>query len=376
LVLILQSNIAVIKIVNAHAKLQERLSFIRAFRKQHEQLYNTIVKVSKNDSSTGSTAVQDVLMAFESVKTINVLDLTAEGNEIWVAAEISYNDRVSRVENQIIATLRDRLGAAKNANEMFRVFSKFNSLFIRPKIRGAIQEYQNQLIESVKDDIKTLHDKFKLTYRSTASSKMGKVRDLPPVSGAIIWARQIERQLGTYMKRVEDVLGRGWEMYAEGQKLAQESMLFRKKLDTKPVFAAWLEDITKRDLSVTGRVFEIKKVHGSGYQLSVNFDSQIISLFKEVRNMIWLNFQVPHSIANSAKDAKRVYPFAVGLIETCRTYTQVSGVLGKNPDILPLVAGYQGAVHELIKKGIQERWDYFVNTFESRAIIEPVCCYL
>jgi dynein heavy chain 1 len=201
-VLFLPSDISVIKIVNAHAKLQERLSFIRAFRKQHEQLYNTIVKVSKNDSTNGSTAVQDVLMAFESVKSINVLDLTAEGNEIWIAAENSYNDRVSRVENQIIATLRDRLGAAKNANEMFRVFSKFNSLFIRPKIRGAIQEYQNQLIESVKDDIKKLHDKFKLTYRSTASSKMGRVRDLPPVSGAIIWARQIERQLGTYMKRV------------------------------------------------------------------------------------------------------------------------------------------------------------------------------
>jgi dynein heavy chain 1 len=168
------------------------------------------------------------------------------------------------------------------------------------------------------------------------------------------------------------VLGRGWEMYADGQKLSQESMLFRKKLDTKPVFAAWLDDISNRDLSVTGRVFEVKKVHGSGLQLSVNFDSQIISLFKEVRNMIWLNFQVPHTVANSAKDAKRVYPFAVSLIETCRTYAQTSDVLKNNPYILPLVAGYQSAAHELIKRGIQERWDYFVNTFESRAVIEPV----
>ena len=42
---------------------------------------------------------------------------------------------------------------------MFRVFSKFNALFVRPKIRGAIQEYQTQLIDSVKEDIKRLHDK-------------------------------------------------------------------------------------------------------------------------------------------------------------------------------------------------------------------------
>jgi hypothetical protein len=58
-----------------------------------------------------------------------------EGTEIWVAAENAYNERVARVENQIIARLRDRLGTARNANEMFRVFSKFNALFVRPKVR-------------------------------------------------------------------------------------------------------------------------------------------------------------------------------------------------------------------------------------------------
>ena len=48
----------------------------------------------------------------------------AEDIEIWVTAEHAYNERVSRVENYIIARLRDRLGTARNANEMFRVFSK------------------------------------------------------------------------------------------------------------------------------------------------------------------------------------------------------------------------------------------------------------
>lgn len=94
-----------------------------------------------------------------------------------MTAENAYNERVARVENQIIARLRDRLGTARNANEMFRVFSKFNALFVRPKvfyqpslnvhnylsqcvqIRGAIQEYQTQLIDSVKEDIKRLHEK-------------------------------------------------------------------------------------------------------------------------------------------------------------------------------------------------------------------------
>ena len=39
---------------------------------------------------------------------------------------------------------------AKNANEMFRIFSRFNALFVRQRIRGAIKEYQTQLIQRVK----------------------------------------------------------------------------------------------------------------------------------------------------------------------------------------------------------------------------------
>lgn len=208
-----------------------------------------------------------------------------------------------------------------------------------------------------------------MTYRTALSSQMAVARDVPPVSGAIIWARQIERQLGLYMNRVEDVLGKGWELYAEGQKLASESQSFTKKLDTKPIFNAWLEDIQKRDLNIAGKVFEIRlnRSLGNIYQLSVNFDSQIISLFKEVRNMIWLNFQVPHVVTNSAKDAKRVYPYAVSLQETVRTYSQISTVISKWPELSPLVAIYRSNIHEIISKGIQVRWEFFVNSVDIRS---------
>lgn len=77
---------------------------------------------------------------------------------------IRYDERIDRVETRITARLRDQLGTAKNANEMFRIFSRFNALFVRPHIRGAIREYQTQLIQRVKDDIEALHDKFKVSY--------------------------------------------------------------------------------------------------------------------------------------------------------------------------------------------------------------------
>lgn len=153
-----------IKIVAAHHTLQERLSYLRGFRKQHEQL-RVMTGPTKGLKGVGGDALTDIDMeeevkiAFESVKNIDVLDVTvgksrfrsplgcvsfsishplshsSGGTEIWVTAETAYNERVARVENQIIARLRDRLGTARNANEMFRVFSKFNTLLVRQKVR-------------------------------------------------------------------------------------------------------------------------------------------------------------------------------------------------------------------------------------------------
>jgi Dynein heavy chain, N-terminal region 1 len=85
-------------------------------------------------------------------------------------------------------------------------------------------------------------------------------------------------------------------------------------------------------MGVNGRLFEIVRLRGGEFQLAVNFDPQVITPFKEVRNLLWLNFQVPHAIMNMAKDAKRVCPHAVSLMETARTY-------GKTLD---LVANYKG----------------------------------
>ena len=176
------------------------------------------------------------------------------------------------------------------------------------------------------------------------------MRGLPPIA-ATIWARQTEQQLLTYMKRPEDVLGKGWELYAEGQKLRSESAAFRSKLDTRQVFEAWLHDINRRDMGAAGRLFEVVRLRGGGFQLAVNFDPQITTLFKDVRNLLWPGFQVPHAITNMAKDAKQVYPHAVGLMETVRTYGQTLDLVEHNKGIEWLVAEYRNEAQRMVMKG-------------------------
>lgn len=374
-----------IKVVSRHVKLQERLEYINNFRTNHEQLQRTIVEVlgSNNlsmaytDESNGDQAVlieeigdvdavKEVSQAYAALKDVDVLDVSEEGTDIWAQAEATYNDRTSRVENSIIARLRDRLATAKTANEKFRVFSKFNALFVRPKIRSAITKYQSDLIKSVKDDIVALQNRFLLQYGHAEAHAMAQLRDLPSVAGAIIWARQIEKQLDGYMKKVEAVLGQDWALHNEGEKLLEESTMFRKKLDTTPIYQAWLHEVQRRKITISGRLFSIAKNRAleNSLTLMINFDPQVIALFKEVRNMIWLNYQVPHAISSVSKEAKRVYPYAVRLMDSVRSLAQTNRVIESMTKASILLSGYQNDVHNLISKGGILKWESFVHSFD------------
>lgn len=374
-----------IKISKKHSELESRIRYVSTFRDNHEQLQRTIVNVlgpkatipgvAAETSDTNDAvmeemgdvdAVAEVRSAWEALQNVDLLDVTEQGKERWVRAENLYNERTTRVENSIISRLRDRLATAKTANEMFRVFSKFNALFVRPKIRGAIQEYQNQLMDHVKQAINGLHERFKQQYGHSEAHAMAQLRDLPPVSGAIIWARQIEFQLDGYMRKVEAVLGPDWTLHSEGHKLQEESELFKKKLDTARIFDAWLNDVGRRKISISGQLFEITRVRSAGgiLELAVNFDPQIITLFKETRNLTWQSYAVPHAITTVSKDAKRVYPYAVSLMESVRTLSQTLRQISTMGEESVLLNGYRNEVYKLISDGVPLRWESFINSHE------------
>lgn len=371
-----------VRIVPQHAATQERLRYVNRFRNDHEQLLQTIVNVLGNSHGRGPAgeesgavvieelgdvdAVEEVTAAYEIVRHVNVLDLSEEGTRVWNQAEQQYSERTSRVEDSIIATLRDRLGKAKTANEMFRVFEKFNALLVRQKVQSATKAYQAQLLDNVKTAIASLHDRFKQQYGGSEAQMMAQLRDIPPVAGAILWVRQIESQLDSYMSKVQAVLGEDWKSHAEGEKLLTESDMFRRKLTTRDIYEVWLHDVQSRDVSVTGRLFVITRSRSANgaLELGVNFDNHAISLFKEVRNLTWLSYQIPHRIATTAKQAQRVYPYALSLMESVAGYSAAVRTIQAMPNMVSLMAGYEKEVQNLFTTGVRLRWDSFIHSYE------------
>lgn len=137
-----------------------------------------------------------------------------------------------------------------------------------------------------------------------------------------------------------------------------------------------MKQTESRNYEAVGRIFFIEKKQ-QRLTLKVNFDQGMITLFKEVRNLLWLQFRVPFQVQLTSSRAQQVwatlsavvvveaavadcsdaqvYPFAVSLMESNRTYNRSCEKL--HEDIVPLVATFQVAVQEAIGEGFQLHWE-------------------
>jgi dynein heavy chain 1 len=71
---------------------------------------------------------------------------------------------------------------------MFKVFSFFQPLFTRPRIKVAIREYQNQILQQVAKDIQTLKEKYMSERGNDQNNLLTGLRDYPAISNNITWA--------------------------------------------------------------------------------------------------------------------------------------------------------------------------------------------
>lgn len=138
----------------------------------------------------------------------------------------------------------------------------------------------------------------------------------------------------------------GWQDHVEGQKLKEDGDAFKSQLDTKTVFDNWVSRVNQRNFAVSGSIYLLEQIRSDAevesvvrkLRLRVNFQQEIITLSKEVRNLKWLGFRVPLTIINKAHQANQLYPFAVSLTESVNTYGAVCARVDERPQLKAKVA--------------------------------------
>ncbi len=351
--------------------LQSRLNAIYDFREQHEKIlsiFSTVLLYQGDgtDHSVYSTEIShsrdEVIAELEESyqvlvrSLVDVFDISPSGALNWTSARQLYDRKLEKTEEKMTKLLEMSLNKCQSAEEMFKVFSFFNPLFFRPAIRNAVNSFRTVLLRNVRDDIKKLETKFKFRYDDSNEKKASDARDIPPLAGRIIWARQIDNQLTTIMKRMEDVLGVGWEDHFEGKELKEICTELRNYLDTDKLYSDWLSEQLKVDQAQKyGKFKDFLLLVNSDNSIKVNFDEKQVVIFKEVRYLEWLlpgmttaHKTIPLTIRAQSKECYNRYPVAMALSAALNTFTNVK--LNINDSNSLLLSNHIQTVREVIKE--------------------------
>lgn len=321
-------------------------------------------------------SLDEVSLAFEDIRDVDTLDLSDEGEETLVYFEYplltlrnhafsysfqnavrTYYARIDRVEAVIIKKLKSRLDLATTANDMYRVFQRFIMLDFRPNVKAALGEYKSHFVEKVLDDIEKLQEHFNHPYKESSAFHCAVLRDIPPVGGAIAWAKHVHRRVEKLIDRVATVMGEGWEATEEGGKLVSVRDAFESSLDTDVLYERWLQEMESSDLEVKGLVFGVEEKPGGEGQLllSVNFDLKLVTFFKEVRHLVALGYGVPVPLRLVAQQVQNVHLVAQTLTTTISAYNQALFML---PSLLStLLVDSHDAVREQLAIGCALKWE-------------------
>lgn len=355
-----------IKVAAAHAPLRARLEYLQRFRAAHEELAEMADVGRAWSSSTNVPLLTELHAALDGIRAVDTLDVSEKGTETLAAAEAQYNARIAHVESQLIEKLRTLLAHAQSAREQLRVLAQCNRLFVRPKVRAAVQEYQQVLLQSVQADISALQAKFRAGFRGSDAHLAAQLRHQPEIVGAIVWANEIERQLQVYLQRVQDVLGTGWEHYADGQRIYAESTTFARKLDTRPLLAAWSQDAARRGTHITGPLLRVAADRATReLRLVANYDAQAFVFADEAHALTMLGMAIPQALVSAALDARRIYPFALTVVHALRTLEKVQTQMESLKPMAPLLAQAIAEMHGLLAQAMQARWERFLDSYSS-----------
>jgi dynein heavy chain 1 len=160
------------------------------------------------------------------------------------------------------------------------------------------------------------------------------------------------------MKRVEDVLGSNWKELHQGKKLKQAGDQVADALRARQehYLATWQAEIQKLNASneKAKHIFNIEQ-RIDRYHFDLDFNMQLLHLPQELNQLkIMDGTRLPLSIHLKAQDVQNLYPIAMSLRESLRTFEYTESRV--TPKFAKLVAESRLQAQQLMARGLQIQW--------------------
>lgn len=354
-----------IKIKPLHEPLQRRLTHLKELREVHEKFENTLVSCSNITehvlSMNGEQFLTELRRALDQFQNIDILDTSEEGSRILADTEEQYSIRISQTEQFITERLRTMLRQAANPKAMFAIFSTFNKLFVRSRIREAVKEYQKVLLDDFESKMNSINTKIR---NLSSSPNYSYLRIGRTFTSEIIICQQLIHQIDKLREKIENVLGPSWESYQGGGILNSALTGARAQLKPEILFEKWLEQANNKKPKATGIILYISRdlQNASKFKLNVNFDKYLEDFSYEAITLKSIGFPLTHTLMNRAKEAQRLYPYVVSLRGSIGRIVSSEELISRYTFLVELVQAEARECRELARKGSVVHWENYLHS--------------
>ena len=341
----------------ALAKARERLDEVFKMREAQAELAKLLTA-----EEARSLTLSEVFGPFAGVDPLQVSEYTAS---LWEAACSDYDQRMRPIEDRMSQKLREHfrvrllpsLGSAlleqaegrsasmTQPQQVLTEVARYSELLRRPTIATALSSERKQLcdnLERILSNIKSECDRRNsalLMGQSQGGTTVG--RNTTEVLEAVVWAMQAlervalaEEVCGALVVMTHDKGGRkieGVQQDSAGVQAAElvtESKEVSRELSElkKQCFDEWQEGIVSRlsdfKLDLGSKLMDLDS--SSTGHVKLHYNSELVSLLREVRQLSALGFTVRRDIATEAETARKFYRHGMVLRQVANFYNNIA----------------------------------------------------
>lgn len=316
-------------------QLKDRLNYILKFRTRHNGLLLTVDNIINKEEVS-----QRLIDAYNQyIVSINIVDLSKTGNNIWSLNESLYQAAFDEVKSLVVTQVNSLLDSCHNFNDYLAIFNTFMSTSINSKENNsdrllllisdeqklkclAIVDLEIQNIVSLNRKKTAPVNSIEQFYRihSWGLQTQLKSDNIPYVLSKILWMRSLRNLLEYYKSNLDNFFGSHWDQYSIGNKIQTEVTNLLMVSDPNKVFEDWVELTLKAcpNFEIMGPVLRITSTEKAGSEilaLEVNFDYSLIEFSDQLRQLSTLGFKIPSKASNQVNKVDKVYPFVSDLTE-------------------------------------------------------------
>ncbi|KAI8844037.1 dynein heavy chain and region D6 of dynein motor-domain-containing protein [Chytriomyces cf. hyalinus JEL632] len=257
---------------------------------------------------------------FEKAMTwLKDVDPFSPDSSRWDTATLQYKKSLSPAEQLIAVKLSNLFTSIQSQpHQMLQEFQKYGNLIKSDVIFKKLASEREALLGQIMGSLKQISVEFK--YRMNDSKKTSD--ESSQYLQTIVWLRQALSKIDEASQAVE-VLSPNNTGFEE---MAAELFKVLKRSE-KEQFSAWVshvEDVLENDVFrerlQSGKLMEMNQKDGS---LRVNFDESLVTLIREVRQLMGFGHMIPQKILKAIESLRKFYRYGVILKQVAHFYNTI-----------------------------------------------------